>query len=406
MSIEFKIEKRLEGRLGRAGTLKTRNGSIETPAFVVVGTKASVKALSPEQVASIGTQVVLGNTYHLYLQPGEDVVAEAGGLGEFMNWEGPTMTDSGGFQVFSLGEAYESGGISKFSKEEAGEADERPAVYNKDLATAHGRLAIIDEEGVTFTSHLDGSMHRFIPERAIEIQHKLGADMIFAFDECTSPSAPHDYQKKALQRTSRWAKRCLVHHRNNLDAKGRQALFGVVQGGRYEDLRKESARDLAALDFDGYGIGGSFSKRDLDRALVWVNEILPEEKPRHLLGIGEPEDLFLGVEHGVDLFDCVAPTRIGRNGQIYTKRGKVNLTNAGFKRDFSPLDEDCGCYTCGNYTKSYLNHLFKAGEMFGATLASIHNLYFIVNLVKDIRRSILEERFFEFKDEFLGRYDE
>jgi queuine tRNA-ribosyltransferase len=404
--INFKVEKKLKDCLGRAGVLETLHGKIETPSFVVVGTKASVKALSPEQVQGLGAQVVLGNTYHLYLEPGEDIVEEAGGIVEFMSWHGPTMTDSGGFQVFSLGDAFDAGGISKFiSKDEIAETEGgSPAVYNKDLATSHGKLAIVDEEGVTFTSHLDGSMHRFIPERSIEIQHKLGADMIFAFDECTSPIAPHEYQKEALLRTTRWAERCLKSHRNNLEAKKKQGLFGVVQGGRFEDLRKESARDLAQLDFDGFGIGGSFSKDDLDNALVWVNEILPDEKPRHLLGIGEPEDLFLGVEHGVDLFDCVAPTRIGRNGQIYTKNGKINLLNEKYKRDLSRLDEGCGCYTCQNYTKSYLSHLFRAKEMFGATLASIHNLYFIVNLVKDIRQSILDDNFFEFKEEFLGKY--
>lgn len=407
--LEFKIEKKLGKSLGRAGVIETPHGKIETPAFVIVGTKATVKSVSPEQLYDLGAQVVLANTYHLYLQPGEKIVKKAGGLQNFMNWQGPTMTDSGGFQVFSLGEAFEAGGISKFiSKEEIEYIEEssQPAVYNKELATSHGKLAIVDEEGVTFTSHLDGSMHRFIPERAMEIQHDLGADMIFAFDECTSPTAPFDYQQKALNRTHRWAKRCLDHHRRNFDAAKAQALFGVVQGGRFDDLRKESARELGAMDFDGFGIGGSFTKDDLDEALVWVNEILPEEKPRHLLGIGEPADLFMGIEHGVDLFDCVAPTRIARTGQIYTKEGKKNLLNAKFNESFDSLDEGCGCYTCQNYTKSYLNHLFRAKEMFGATLASIHNLYFIVNLVKNIRECILEDKFFEYKEEFLNLYSQ
>jgi queuine tRNA-ribosyltransferase len=362
----------------------------------------------------------LANTYHLYLQPGEGIVEEAGGLGKFMNWQGPTMTDSGGFQVFSLGEGFEKG-LGKFMPEDIHDSysmtdkhsrlEKVPAVYSKDLAQSHGKLALVDEEGVTFTSHLDGSMHRFIPERAIEIQHSLGADMIFAFDECTSPTASYEYQREAMERTHRWAERCLRHHKKNSLKSKVQGLFGVIQGGRFEDLRKESARVLGEMGtktplggFDGFGIGGSFSKEDLDEALIWVNEILPEDKPRHLLGIGEPEDLFLGVEHGVDLFDCVAPTRVARNGTLYTKRGRINITNAQFNNDRMPIENDCGCYTCQNYTKNYINHLFRAKEMFGATLASIHNLYFIVNLVKNIRGSILDDEFFEYKREFLSGY--
>ena len=411
--INFKIEKRLPDRLGRAGQLETLHGVIETPAYVAVGTKATVKALSPEQVKDLGAQVVLANTYHLYLQPGERIVEEAGGLGKFMNWQGPTMTDSGGFQVFSLGEGFEKG-LGKFMPEESHDHDELEknlSVYSKELAQSHGKLALVDDEGVTFTSHLDGSMHRFIPERAIEIQHSLGADMIFAFDECTSPTAPYEYQKEAMERTHRWAERCLKHHKNNSKKARTQGLFGVIQGGRFEDLRKESARVLGEMGaksplggFDGFGIGGSFSKEDLDEALIWVNEVLPEDKPRHLLGIGEPEDLFLGVEHGVDLFDCVAPTRVARNGALYTKSGRISITNAKFKDDHSPIEDNCDCYTCHNYTKSYLNHLFRAHEMYGATLASIHNLYFIVKLVKDIRKSILDDDFFEFRKDFLNRY--
>ncbi len=422
-SISFKIEKRMSGTLGRAGVITTPHGAIETPAFIPVGTKAAVKALTPEQVAGIGAQAVLANTYHLYLQPGEKIVEKAGGVGKFMHWDSPTFTDSGGFQVFSLGAGFglklsklgefgrpdqRSGlgkGISKFVGEAAPEVGTTaPAVFDEDLATSHGKLARVDEEGVTFTSHIDGSLHRFIPERSIEIQHALGADIMFAFDECTSPSASKDYQREAMERTHVWAKRSVSAHRQNIEANARQGLFGIVQGGRFEDLRKESARELAGMDFDGYGIGGSFSKKDLDDALVWVNEILPQEKPRHLLGIGEPEDLFIGVENGIDTFDCVAPTRMGRTGSLYTENGKINITATIYRSDFSKPDVSCECYTCANYAKAYLSHLFRAKEMLGATLASIHNLYFIVNLVKRIRVSILEENFGKLKIDFLEKY--
>lgn len=400
--INFKIEKRLSDRLGRVGQLNTPSGPIETPAFVVVGTKGTVKSLSPEQVKGLGAQVVLANTYHLYLQPGEVVVEKAGGLGKFMNWQGVSMTDSGGFQVLSLGEAFGTS-VTKIAKAKDEPIEKRVIRASDEHLSEHGKLALIDEEGVTFRSHIDGSEHRFTPEKSIEIQHKIGADMIFAFDEATGSSASFEYQREAMERTHRWAQRCLEYHMSK-DNSSRQALLGIVQGGRFEDLRKESAQFIGNTDFDGFGIGGSYVKEDLDEVLIWVNEILPEEKPRHLLGIGEPEDLFLGVEHGVDLFDCVAPTRMARNGGLYTKEGKINITNACFKNDHNPVEKNCECYTCQNYSKSYLNHLFRAREMTGATLASIHNLYFIVNLVKGIRQSILEERFFEHRDKFLNLY--
>lgn len=403
--LKFKIEKKLKGKLGRAGVLKTPHGDIETPAFVVVGTKATVKSLTPEQVKSLGTQVVLANTYHLYLEPGDELIKKAGGLRKFMNWQGPTMTDSGGFQVFSLGEAYGKG-ISKVTKKnEAVKAlDNNDANIVKNEAMI--KLAKIDEDGITFKSVIDGSSHRFTPEESIKIQRNIGADMIFSFDECTSPLASYEYQKEAMDRTHRWAKRCLDKHCElKMGDENQQTLFGIVQGGRFEDLRKLSAKTIGEMGFDGFGIGGSFDKEDMCTAVNWVNEILTEEKPRHLLGIGHPRDLFMAVESGCDLFDCVAPTRIARNGSLYTKSGTVNILNAKFVSDFSKIDENCGCYTCENYTKAYLSHLFRAKEILANTLASVHNLYFTVNLVKNMRQSILDDNFFELKEAFLRQYE-
>ncbi len=411
MPFSFKIEKK-GGRM-RAGTLVTPHGIIQTPAFVTVGTKATVKALTPEQVASLGAQVVLANTYHLYLEPGDEIVRDGGGLGKFMNWPGPTMTDSGGFQVFSLGAAFgknaskiaERGAVPEAAAGFRGDSDEKSSV--------HEALAKIDEDGVSFKSVIDGSPHRFTPERSMEIQHNIGADMFFAFDECTSPHAPYEYQHEAMDRTHRWAERSLDYHQKNVKRDGdgmpTQALFGIVQGGRHEDLRKESAKIIGGMNFDGFGIGGSFDKEDMYTVVGWVNDILPEGKPRHLLGIGEPEDFFGGIENGADLFDCVAPTRLARTGNLYGAHGRININNAKFKKDFDsiatgPDGKKCVCYTCANYTAAYLSHLFRANEMEAATLASIHNLHFIVNLVKMIRQSILDEKFQEFKKEFLTKY--
>ncbi len=396
--IKFTIVKKLEGKLGRAGTIETPHGVIETPAFVTVGTKGTVKSLTPEQVAAAGAQVVLANTYHLYLEPGDEEVAKAGGLQKFMNWHGPTMTDSGGFQVFSLGAAYGKN-ISKITKSgpeelllaESQEEKERPKIVQ------------IDHDGVMFRSHLDGNAHYITPEKSIDIQHNLGADIIFAFDECTSPNEPLHYQKEALERTHRWAKRCVTHHHSKPNAE-RQALFGIVQGGRHEELRKESAETISKMDFDGFGIGGSFAKEDMSSAVEWVNGILPEEKPRHLLGIGEPEDLFMAVENGCDLFDCVNPTRLGRTASLYTKEGKMRILNAKFTGDQLPIDPGCTCYTCTNFTRGYVSHLFRTKEMLAGTLASIHNLHFIVNLVKKMRETLLDGTFQEFKAEFLATY--
>jgi queuine tRNA-ribosyltransferase len=401
--MHFKIEKKLENSLGRVGVLSTPHGDILTPSFVAVGTKATVKSLSPDQVREAGTQVVLGNTYHLFLQPGDEIVRDAGGIGKFMNWSGPTMTDSGGFQVFSLGAAYGKD-ISKVVKI----TDPSLMIPERFDDSDAPRLAKIGQDGVSFKSHLDGSIHYITPEKSIQIQHNLGADMIFTFDECTSPAEDLKYQEEALERTHMWAKRCLAEH-IQLNTENKIALFGIVQGGREESLRKMSAKIIAEMSvegkqFDGFGIGGSFAKEDMSTAVKWVNEILPEEKPRHLLGIGEPEDLFMGIENGVDLFDCVLPTRLGRNGTIYTKNGKIIIGNTKFRTDYTPIEADCQCYTCKNYTRAYIAHLFHGKEMLAGTLASTHNLYFIVNLVKRIRQSIIDDTFFEFKDSFLKTY--
>ena len=381
-NFSFKIEKKARTGLGRAGVITTPHGQIKTPAFVAVGTQATVKALSPEEVFNAGIQAVLANTYHLYLKPGTESVKEAGGIHKFMNWNGPILTDSGGFQVFSLGAAYGKS-VSKIAKKNGIEDK-----TNEDIA---GSLVKIDEEGVDFKSVVDGSNHRFTPEKSIQIQRDIGADIIFAFDECPSPEAPKKYQTEAMERTHRWAKRSIVEHKKAEGEFGNnQALFGIVQGGRFEDLRKESARAIGKMDFDGFGIGGSFNKEDIGKAVRWVNEILPEEKPRHLLGIGEPGDLVEAIRNGCDTFDCVAPTRMARNGALHTKNGRINILNAKFKKDFGPIDTDCNCYTCKNYTKAYVAHLFRAEEMFAATLASIHNLAFVTKLVDEERRKILE----------------
>lgn len=397
--ITFEVIAEKPGSLARAGVIHTPHGDIETPAFVVVGTKGTVKSLKPEDIETyIGASALLANTYHLYLQPGHETVRDGGGLDTFANWNVPSFTDSGGFQVFSLGAAFGKG-VTKFAKGEVSE-EQGINVYSKELASEHGKLCVIDEEGVTFTSHLDGSMHRFTAERSIEIQHAIGADIMFAFDECTSPTADYTYQREAMERTHRWAKRSILAHKQNYDALARQGLFGIVQGGRHLDLRKESAEVLAGMEFDGYGVGGSFSKEDLGESLRVVNEVLPDDKPRHLLGIGEPDDIIRGVEAGCDTFDCVAPTRLARTGTIYHHDGetgglptftKLNLMNTKYVRDFSPLDAGCDCYVCSNYTKAYIAHLMRAGEMLGPHLASIHNLYTIVQFTKRLRELLINK---------------
>ncbi|MDB5187653.1 MAG: tRNA guanosine(34) transglycosylase Tgt [Candidatus Kaiserbacteria bacterium] len=402
--ITFDIEKRGPG-LARAGTITTPHGDIQTPAFIGVATKATLKGIVQDRFSDLGVQAIISNTYHLFLSPGEGVIEKAGGIHAFMNFDGPIMTDSGGFQVFSLGEGFGKK-LSKLSSmpEVTPESSTQPVFYDEDLATSHGKLAVVDEDGVTFTSHIDGTLHRFTPERSIEIQHKIGADIIYAFDECTSPSAEYEYQREASGRTHAWARRSLLAHRQNIEMGNKQGLYGIVQGGRFADLRIESAKALAEMDFDGYGIGGSFSKNDLLGILDKVNAELPEEKPRHLLGIGEPEDLFIGVAAGADTFDCVTPTRNGRTGTLYTRNGKLNIRRAEFTDDFTPLDATCSCFVCKNYTRGYIHHLFRTGEMLGPILASAHNIYFLTHLIADIRTSLLEKRFESFRDEFLSQY--
>ncbi len=392
--VTFEIVKRQPGTLGRAGVIHTPHGDIETPAFVVVGTKGTVKSLKPEDLEMyVGNQVTLANTYHLYLQPGHELIEKAGGLHTFANWKTPTMTDSGGFQVFSLGAAFGKG-VTKFAKGEVTEdSTEGLHVYNKELAASHGKLCVIDEDGVTFTSHIDGSMHRFTAERSIEIQHAIGADIIIAFDECTAPAASYEYQLEAMERTHRWAKRSVLAHKQDYEALKKQGIYGVVQGGRYLDLRTKSAQTLMQMDFNGFAIGGSFSKEDLGESLRVVNAVLPEDKPRHLLGIGEPEDITAGVAMGCDTFDCVAPTRLARTGTIYARTHagivKLNLKKTEFQHDLGKPDEGCDCHVCTHYTRAYLAHLFRANEMLAAHLASIHNLYFIVQYTKRLREEIL-----------------
>lgn len=398
-AINFKIEKRASRswRDARAGILTTPHGIIHTPAFAPVGTKANVKGVLPDELAKLGAEVVLANTYHLYLQPGEKIVKDAGGLAKFMGWSGPTITDSGGFQVFSLGAAFGKA-ISKFTKEDAPH-EEAVTVFDEDVASQHGQLAIIDDEGVSFTSHLDGSLHRFTPERSVEIQHALGADIFFAFDECTAPTESYNYQKEAMDRTHRWAERSLKAHRQNIDANKNQAIFGIAQGGQFDDLRRESAKTIADMEFDGFGLGGSFSKKygddSLQSALAMLKE-LPEEMPVHGLGIGEPGDILASISAGVDLFDCVAPTRLGRHGSIYTKNGLIHLKNEKYKNDFTQLDE--------KFTYAYVSHLLRSGEMLGATIASMHNLKFILNLVAGARQAILNGNFDEYRENFVHEY--
>ena len=402
-NFSFKIDAHLDSHptnkqpLGRVGVITTPHGEIKTPAFIPVGTKATVKSVLPESIKDLDAQAVLSNAYHLYLQPGSDVVDEAGGLGSFMNWPGPTFTDSGGFQVLSLGVGYKKVIAMDSSTVQADDV----------MATDKDRLAHVDDDGVTFKSHLDGSMHRFTPEVSMQVQHKIGADIIFAFDECTTLLNTRNYQEKSLDRTFAWAKRCISEHEKltiERSHRSYQALFGVVQGAQYEDLRRKAAKDLASLDFDGFGIGGALDKNKLGTIVNWVNEELPVNKPRHLLGIGEPDDLFVGVENGADTFDCVAASRVARNNAVYGLDGRFNISVSAFKRDFSPIDESCGCYTCKNYTKAYLNHLIKGKEMLSSTLLTIHNEYFIVNLVAKMRQCIIDGNFFEFKEEFLGRF--
>lgn len=399
----FSLESRLDGTLARTGTIHTPHGTIHTPAFIPVGTKATVKSTLPESVKELGAQAVLSNAYHLYLQPGSDVVDEAGGLGAFMNWDGPTYTDSGGFQVMSLGSGFKKVLSDEFSGK---------TVADDAVAPGKERLANVDDDGVWFRSHLNGDKHRFTPEISMRIQHELGADIIFAFDELTTLMNTRPYQEEALERTRLWAQRCLAEHKRLTEAragKPYQQLFGVIQGAQYEDLRRKAARDLGSMEvdgqrFDGFGIGGALEKENLSTITAWVSEELPEDRARHMLGISEPDDFFACIESGADTFDCVNPSRVARNAAIYAPTGRFNITRAEFKRDFGPLVEGCTCYTCQNYTRAYIHHLFKAKEMLSATLCTIHNEHFTVHLVDQIRASIVEGTYWEFKEDTLGRF--
>jgi len=361
----IKTDSRTKARRGR---LHTPHGTIETPVFMPVGTAATVKAMRPDEVREMGAEIILSNTYHLYLRPGHRIVQEAGGLHKFMNWNRAILTDSGGFQVFSLGD-----------------------------------LRKITEEGVEFRSHIDGSRHMLSPEKSIEVQNALGSDIMMAFDECAPYPADRSYVKKSLERTSRWLARCKEAHKQPEV----QSLFGIMQGGMYKDLRYQSAMEIVEMDLPGYAIGGlsvGEPKELMYEVLDYCVDYLPAEKPRYLMGVGSPDHLFEGVERGVDMFDCVLPTRIARNGTAMTSQGKVVIKNAAYERDFSPLDPECDCYTCRNYSKAYLRHLFKSGEILSSMLMTNHNLYFLIRTMASIRKAIEEDRFPEYKKEFYGKY--
>ncbi len=368
-ALSFEIKKIDKQTGARLGVLHLPHGDVETPVFMPVGTQATVKSMTPDEMRDeIKAHIILSNTYHLYLRPGHDLIKEAGGLHKFMNWDGNILTDSGGFQVFSLGD-----------------------------------LRKITEEGVEFRSHIDGSKHFISPEKSMEIQNYLGSDIMMAFDECAPYPSSYEYTKNSMERTTRWAKRCKDYHTQT----DTQALFGIVQGGFYKDLRKKSAEDLKELDFPGYAIGGisvGEPKQEFIDILKYTAPLLPEDKPRYLMGVGTPDYLIEAVLAGVDMCDCVLPTRIARNGTAMTHSGKVNMLNAKHVHDFSTLDPDCDCYTCKNYTRSYIRHLFKAEEILGARLLSIHNLRFLVKLMEDVRQAIKDERLLEFKDEFYKKY--
>jgi len=353
----------------RRGRIHTPHGIIETPVFMPVGTQATVKSLTPEDLKEkVNAEIILSNTYHLYLRPGQDIVRQAGGLHKFMNWDRPILTDSGGFQVFSLGD-----------------------------------LRKITEEGVEFKSHLDGSKHVFTPESVMKTEEDLGADIIMAFDECVGYPATYEYTRKSMERTTRWAKRCKDAHKNIEE----QSLFGIVQGGMYKDLREQSAKDLVAMDFPGYAVGGLSVGEDLETMkdiLQFTTPFLPKDKPRYLMGVGSPDYLLEAVLAGIDMCDCVLPTRIARNGTAFTSSGKVVVRNATYERDFTPLDSECDCYTCKNYTRAYIRHLVKANEILGVKLLSIHNLKFLTNLMKNVRIAIENDKFGDFKAEFYKKY--
>ncbi len=367
-AVTYELIKKDSRTKARRGRVNTPHGPIETPVFMPVGTAGTVKAMKPEEVRDMGAQIILGNTYHLYLRPGHEVVKAAGGLHKFMNWERAILTDSGGFQVFSL-----------------------------------GAMRKISEEGVEFRSHIDGSKHMLSPEKSMEIQNALGSDIMMAFDECAPYPANRNYVKNSLERTTRWLKRCKEYHKNT----EQQSLFGIMQGGMYKDLRKQSAEEIVELDLPGYAIGGlsvGEPKEIMYEVMDDCVDYLPADKPRYLMGVGSPDCLFEGVERGIDMFDCVLPTRIARHGMAMTSQGRVNIKNAKYERDFTPLDPNCDCYTCRNYSKAYLRHLFKSDEILSSMLMTTHNLHFLVNTMAGIRKAIEEDRFLEYKKEFYDSY--
>ena len=353
----------------RRGIIHTPHGDIQTPVFMPVGTQATVKSMTPEELKEmVGAQIILSNTYHLYLRPGQDIVKEAGGLHKFMNWDRPILTDSGGFQVFSLGD-----------------------------------LRTISEEGVEFKSHLDGSRHFFTPESVMKTEEDLGADIIMAFDECCPYPSTYKYTKDSMERTTRWAKRCKEAHTTT----DKQALFGIIQGGFYEDLRKKSAEDLIALDLPGYAIGGisvGEPKEEFLKMLYYTTPLMPKDKPRYLMGVGTPDYLIEAAIAGIDMCDCVLPTRIARNGTAMTWNGKVVVRNATYERDWGPLDPECDCYTCKNYTRAYIRHLVKTNEILGVRLLSIHNLRFLTNLMEKVKIEIERDNLGTFREEFYKKY--
>lgn len=390
----FEITHKEKHTRARTGIIHTDHGDIETPIFMPVGTQATVKSIDPNDLRAMEAQIILANTYHLHLRPGEDLIASFGGIHSFMKWDGPVLTDSGGFQVFSLGAQKEGKEMSDKNQ---------------------GKLVTIDEDGVTFRSHIDGSSHRFTPESAIDVQHKLGADIIMAFDECTPDAADAAYATSAMERTHRWAKRCIDAHQKQTSYHGyRQFLFGIIQGATHKTLREESARTISSMDFDGIAIGGESIGYNMEATkdiLDWVYPIIPENKPHYTMGVGfNPTDLFDVVERGIDMFDCVAPTRIARNGTLYvspataktidsasSKKFRISITNAQFRDDKGPIDPHCSCPTCTNYSRAYIHHLFSAQELLGYSLATIHNLHFMIDLMKQIRAAIREDKFLDLK---------
>ncbi|MFP5106465.1 tRNA guanosine(34) transglycosylase Tgt [Neobacillus sp. C211] len=367
-AIRYELIKTCKQTGARLGRVHTPHGSFDTPAFMPVGTLATVKTMSPEDLKEMGAGIILSNTYHLWLRPGHEIIREAGGLHKFMNWDRAILTDSGGFQVFSL---------SEFRK--------------------------IEEEGVHFRNHMSGEKLFLSPEKAMEIQNALGSDIMMAFDECPPFPATYEYMQKSVERTSRWAERCLNAHGRPND----QGLFGIVQGGEYEELRKQSAKDLVSLDFPGYAVGGlsvGEPKDIMNRMLEHTTPLLPTNKPRYLMGVGSPDSLIDGSIRGIDMFDCVLPTRIARNGTLMTSTGRLVVKNAQFTRDFGPLDENCDCYTCRNYSRAYIRHLIKCDETFGIRLTSYHNLYFLLRLMEKVRQAIMEDRLGDFREEFFEQY--